>query len=57
MKVVQNSNYYKTKEGTNIKFSCGKVLKFELAFGIMDNQILRATKLESVLRKRINPAD
>ncbi len=45
-------NYYKSKEGTNIKFSCGKVLKFKLAFGIMDNQILRATRLLVISDKR-----
>ena len=44
-----------TKKGidTIIKFSCGKELKIELSYGIIDNQILRATRLQSILEKRI----
>lgn len=36
-----------------IKFSCGKVLRLHTSYAIIDNQILRATRLESVLGRRM----
>lgn len=45
-------NYYKGEFDTIIEFTCGKIIRFDLSFGIIDNQILRATRLESVLSKR-----
>ena len=36
-----------------ITFSCGKVLNIHVSYPIIDNQILRSTRLESVLSKRI----
>ncbi len=46
-------NYYKFYGDTIIKFYCGKTIKLELSYGIIDNQILRATRLESLLSKRV----
>lgn len=45
-------NYYKSEYDTIIEFTCGKIIRFDLSFGIIDNQILRATRLEAVLNKR-----
>lgn len=47
------SDYYKLYGDTIIKFNCGKKVKLELSYGIVDNQVLRATRLESLLAKRI----
>lgn len=44
--------YYKLYGDTIIKFSCGKKIKLELSYGIIDNQILRATRLEALITKR-----
>lgn len=46
-------SYERVPEGSLIKFYCGKTLKMELSYGILDNQVLRATRLESILNKRI----
>lgn len=46
---------YEQKENNSIiKFCCGKVLELDISYNIIDNQILRATRLESVLNKRMN---
>lgn len=45
--------YLKSDVNTIIKFNCGKTLELELSYGIIDNQILRATRLESILSRRI----
>lgn len=45
-------NYYKENLNTIIDFNCGKKIKLELSYGIVDNQVLRATRLESLLNKR-----
>lgn len=47
------SEYYKLFGDTIVKFNCGKKIKLELSYGIIDNQVLRATRLESLLSKRI----
>lgn len=36
-----------------IKFSCGRTLRLNISYTIIDNQVLRSTRLESILRKRI----
>ena len=36
-----------------IQFSCGKKINLHSSYTIIDNQILRSTRLESVLSKRI----
>lgn len=46
--------YIKCNGDTIIKFSCGKDIKLELSYGIVDNQVLRATRLELILEKRLN---
>lgn len=46
-------NYYKDDVDTVIVFNCGKKIKFELSYGIIDNQILRSTRLEALLDKRV----
>lgn len=48
------SDYYGDGKDSVINFSCGKVLRLHVSYAIIDNQILRSTRLESVLRKRIN---
>lgn len=47
-------NYEKLKDNkTIIKFYCGKSIKIDIPYQIINNQILRATRLESVYEKRI----
>ena len=41
-------------DGVLITFSCGKQIKLGISYTIIDNQVLRSTRLESVLTKRIN---
>ncbi len=50
-------NYKSCNGKTVISFNNNEILDLDISFGSFDNQVLRATKLESVLRKRINPAD
>ena len=45
--------YYKSNSNTVIVFSCGKKVKLQLSYPIVDNQVLRATRLEALLNKRI----
>lgn len=45
--------YYKSNSNTVIVFSCGKKIKLQLSYPIVDNQVLRATRLEALLNKRI----
>lgn len=46
-------SYIKNDGNTIIRFNCGKSLELELSYGIIDNQVLRATRLGSVLARRI----
>lgn len=46
-------NYYKNKKNTTLKFYCGKLLTLEINYGVLDNQVLRATRLEAVLNKKL----
>lgn len=41
------------KNTSLIKFSCGKDMKINVSYQILDNQILRATRLEIILLKRL----
>ena len=50
-------NYTKNKSKTIVRFSCGKSLNLDINFGIFDNQVLRATRLESVLNKKIKKSE
>lgn len=44
---------YKPQENNSIVlFSSGYLLELEMSYGSLDNQVLRATRLESVLRTR-----
>lgn len=45
-------NHDKTNMGTMLKFNNGYELELNMSQSSLENQILRATKLESVLRKR-----
>lgn len=45
-------NYYKSNSKTIIEFKNYQEIKFSTSFGIIDNQILRATRLESALKGR-----
>ncbi len=44
--------YYRTEDGIIIEFQNGTKILLDMSFGIVDNQILRATRLESALRGR-----
>lgn len=44
--------YKKQGRGTLIYFFGGKSIKLDLAYGIVDNQILRSTRLAAILEKR-----
>lgn len=46
--------YYRTDEGIVLEFENDKKIVLNVSYGILDNQILRATRLESVLRGRKN---
>ena len=48
-------NLYEYKKGNNntiVVFNGGHLLDLNISYGMMDNQVLRATRLESVLRLR-----
>jgi len=44
--------YYTEGKNVIIEFKNGQKLRLNLSYGVIDNQILRATRLESVLRGR-----
>lgn len=46
--------YYTKNKSVLIKFKNNVQLELSLSYGIVDNQVLRATRLESVLRSRKN---
>lgn len=55
---LNNIKTYESRNGkTELLFDNNKKIKLNVSFGSFDNQVLRATKLESVLRKRINTAE
>ena len=47
-------DYYRDKKNTIINFSCGKVLNLDISYGIIDNQVLRATRLQIILKNKKN---
>ena len=47
-------NYKKSNNNSVITFNSGYLLNLDISYGILDNQVLRATRLESVLRLRKN---
>ncbi|MCI8394477.1 MAG: competence protein [Bacilli bacterium] len=46
------NKYFRAGEKMVIEFKNGSRVVLDLSFGILDNQVLRATRLESVLRGR-----
>ena len=50
-------NYVNINGKTEILFQNNKKIRVDISYGSFDNQYLRATKLESVLRKRINATE
>lgn len=47
-------NYKRNNKNTMIIFNNGHLLNLKISYGMLDNQVLRATRLESVLRLRKN---
>ncbi len=45
-------DYTKKESATFVQFKNGNYLELEISYGSLENQILRATRLESILRKR-----
>lgn len=55
---LNNIKTYESFNGkTKLYFDNNEKLDLDVSFGSFDNQVLRATKLESVLRKRINATE
>lgn len=52
---LKNINDYKRNNNSSVVvFNTGHLLELDISYGSLDNQILRAARLESVLRKRKN---
>ena len=47
-------NYKRDKDNSIVIFNNGHLLNLDISYGMLDNQVLRATRLESVLRLRKN---
>ena len=45
--------YINNNGKTTIIFDNNKILNLEISYGIIDNQILRATRLEAIYEKRV----
>ena len=48
--------YINNNGKSTIIFDNDKVLDLDISYGILDNQVLRSSKLESILRKRLDTA-
>ena len=48
------NKYYRVGDKLMIEFKNGSSVVLGISYGILDNQVLRATRLESVLRSRKN---
>ena len=46
------SSFYREDENLILVFKNGQKITLDLSYGVLDNQILRATRLESALRGR-----
>ena len=46
------SNYLKSNDVSKVVFNNNKNLELDISYGSLDNQVLRAARLESVLRTR-----
>ena len=52
---LNNLEDYKKEDGkTKISFKNGKTISVDVSYNSLDNQVLRSTRLESILRKRKN---
>lgn len=52
---LNNVNKHLKKDDKSIiEFNTGYLLELDISYGSLDNQILRASRLESILRKRKN---
>lgn len=52
---LNNLENYKKNDGkTQIYFKNGKKIDIDVSYGSFENQVLRSTRLESILRKRKN---
>lgn len=45
-------DYMRKKDGSQVKFKNGDCLELNISYGSLENQVLRATRLESILRHR-----
>lgn len=48
------NRYYRVEDKLLVEFKNGSSVVLDISYGILDNQVLRATRLESVLRSRKN---
>jgi competence protein ComK len=48
--------YINNNGKATIIFDNDRILNLDISYGILDNQILRSSKLESILQKRLNTA-
>ncbi len=46
------NKYYRVGDKLMVEFKNGSSIVLEISYGILDNQVLRATRLEAVLRSR-----
>ena len=47
-------NYKRHEDSTIIMFNNGNLLNLDISYAVVDNQVLRATRLSSILRLRKN---
>ena len=45
-------DYYKNKKGSKILFNNGQELELDISYGILNNQILRSSRLQAKLNER-----
>ena len=50
-------SYINNNGRATIIFDNDKILDLDISYGILDNQVLRSSKLESILRKRLNTTE
>ena len=50
-------NYFNNNGKATIVFDNNRILDLNISYGVLDNQFLRSSKLESILRKRLNTTE
>ena len=50
-------NYFNNNGKATIVFDNNRILDLNISYGVLDNQVLRSSKLESILRKRLNTTE